>query len=603
MSRMRRDNIPKTIAITMPGRLQHIPEFEKATNWQRAFWWLFGLTALAIAAGMGWRDPWPPDEPRFALMARNMVETGQWFFPFRGGEIYPDKPPLVMWVMAFFYWLTGNLKLAFLLPSALASLGTLWLTFDLGKRLWNARTGFWAAFLLAVTLQFVLQAKSGQLDAPVAFFVMLGFYGLMRHLLAGPHWRWYYLAWFFMGLGVITKGVGFLPALVLLMVPFFRPAWMKTQPGRWWQWATGPFFLLLAVSLWLLPMLWLVQHSQNPDWLAYRDNILLKQTVHRYARAWGHIQPWWYFPVSVIPLFWLPQSLLGLAALHDWKRAIKARELRIMYPLLWVGLVVLFFSLSKGKRAEYLLPALPALALALAPALDSTLKKRWLRWSLWEIPLIFSLFLAAVGAAGLLALEAVLRPVADYPVTPSLWWWLLVTGVAGVVVTTILRRRPLLSWAGFTFFLWLSFGFGGWPIADKAMSTWPMMRALQQVLPPQAELGIVRFREKLLLHAPWPVTHFGYHVPTEIQQQAAVNWLHAAPAGTPRFVLVNSHYLKKVDNPCFVPEKALDYHHWAAKKWWLFDADGINPACEPDTHVLPMFSRQQLIPKRSEISP
>ncbi len=562
-----------------------------SAQWHKAFWWLFGLTAVVILAGLGWRDPWPPDEPRFALMARDMVETGQWFFPFRGGEIYPDKPPLVMWAMAFFYWLTDNLKVAFLLPSALASLATLWLTFDLGRRLWDARTGFLAALLLAVTLQFVLQAKSGQLDAPVAFFVMLGFYGLMRHLLTGPQWCWYYAAWFFMGLGIITKGVGFLPALLLLVVPFYRPQWLNTHPSRWWQWAAGPLFLLLAVSLWLLPMLWLVQHSQNPDWLAYRDNILFKQTVDRYARSWGHIQPWWYFLISVIPVFWLPQSLLGLGSLSCWKHAFKRRERRILYPLLWVVLVVVFFSLSKGKRAEYLLPALPGLALSIAPCLDKALARRWLRHSLWELPLVMALFFAAAGVAGLLGMNKLHQAVARYGIEPDLWWWLLVTGTATTVAVIALRKKPLLAWAGFVFTLWLSLGFGGWPIANRAISTEPMMRALATVLPANAEVGIVRFREKLLLNAPWTITHFGYHVPTEIQQQAAINWLHQSTVEHPRYVLVNASYLKKLPSPCFVQAKAIAYPHWAAEKWWLFDATGIDPACQPNDASLPAYTR------------
>lgn len=585
--------------------MQAIPDIShhNETRWHRAFWWLFGLTALAIAAGMGWRDPWPPDEPRFALMARDMVATGQWFFPFRGGEIYPDKPPLVMWAMAAFYWLTGNLKLAFLLPSALASLGTLWLTFDLGRRLWDARTGFWAAFLLATTLQFMLQAKSGQLDAPVAFFVALGFYGLLRHLLLGPHWRWYWLAWFFMGLGIITKGVGFLPALLLLVVPCYRPDWMRQQPWRWWRWASGPLLMLLAVGLWLAPMLWLVAHSQNPEWLAYRDNILFKQTVDRYARSWGHIQPWWYFLISVIPIFWLPQSLLAAAALPCWKNAFKAREKRIIYPLLWVGLVILFFSLSKGKRAEYLLPALPGLALALAPCLDKALKKRWLRLSLWELPLVFSLFLAIVAIAGLLSVEKLQQAVAAYGVVPDLWWWLLITGVAGSVVVVLLRHKSMLAWGGFALSLWLSLGLGGWPIADRAMSTADMMKALQTVVPANAELGIVRFREKLLLHAPWPITHFGYHTPTEAQQQAAINWLYAATPEQPRFVLVNGQYMEKLAQPCFQADKALAYPHWAARKWWLFDIAGIAPTCAPDNRPWQAYSRQHLIPKNASYPP
>ena len=49
---------------------------------------LLSLGLLVLGAGLGLRDPWPADEPRFALVAKQMVESGQWLFPFRGGEIY-----------------------------------------------------------------------------------------------------------------------------------------------------------------------------------------------------------------------------------------------------------------------------------------------------------------------------------------------------------------------------------------------------------------------------------------------------------------------------------------------------------------------------------
>src|SRR5690606_24286947 len=94
-----------------------------------ATWWPW-IAALAVAvlfAGIGLRDPWPADEPRFAQVAREMVESGRWLFPTRGGEFYPDKPPVFMWLIALFYQITGQLRIAFLLPSALAGLGTLWL--------------------------------------------------------------------------------------------------------------------------------------------------------------------------------------------------------------------------------------------------------------------------------------------------------------------------------------------------------------------------------------------------------------------------------------------------------------------------------------------
>ena len=58
--------------------------------------WLFVLASVLIFIGIGLRDPWPADEPRFAQVAKEMVETGQWFFPARAGEFYPDKPPVFM---------------------------------------------------------------------------------------------------------------------------------------------------------------------------------------------------------------------------------------------------------------------------------------------------------------------------------------------------------------------------------------------------------------------------------------------------------------------------------------------------------------------------
>src|SRR5690606_39411905 len=69
--------------------------------------------------------------------SRHMVESGDWLFPHRGHELYSDKPPLFMWLQAAAYELVGSWRVAFLLPSLLAALGTLWCVQDLGRRLWN----------------------------------------------------------------------------------------------------------------------------------------------------------------------------------------------------------------------------------------------------------------------------------------------------------------------------------------------------------------------------------------------------------------------------------------------------------------------------------
>ena len=91
----------------------------------REFWLLALMALLVLGAGLGMRDPWPSDEPRFALVAKQMVESGDWLFPHRGTELYSDKPPMLMWSQATLYTLIGDWRVAFLLPSLLAALGTL----------------------------------------------------------------------------------------------------------------------------------------------------------------------------------------------------------------------------------------------------------------------------------------------------------------------------------------------------------------------------------------------------------------------------------------------------------------------------------------------
>ena len=79
------------------------------------------------------------------LVAKQMLESGQFLFPHRGIELYPDKPPLFFWILAACKTLLGSWRWSFLLPSLLSGLGVLWLVQDLGKRLWNHRAGLWAA--------------------------------------------------------------------------------------------------------------------------------------------------------------------------------------------------------------------------------------------------------------------------------------------------------------------------------------------------------------------------------------------------------------------------------------------------------------------------
>jgi len=536
--------------------------------------WLFWLTALlVIGAGFGLRDPWPADEPRFALVARQMVESGQWLFPMRGDELYPDKPPFFMWLQALGYAATGQLRIAFLLPSLLAALGTLALVRDLGRRLWTREAGAYAAWALLFALQFTFQARRAQIDTVLTFVVTLAMCGLLRHLLRGPDWRMWALGWFAAGLGVITKGVGVIALLVLLPAAVMRARDARdiTPLGpRFW---IGPLAFLLPIALWLLPMLMSVRASADPALQAYADNILLRQTARRYADPWHHRQPFWYFAV-VIATQWLPAVLAVPWLLRPWRAAIAQRDARLLLPLAWVALVVLFFSLSAGKREVYILPALPMLCLAMGPWLPAALQRAGLQRLGAACAALIAVGLIGIGTAMLLGtpgFEQKLMQREDLPVdADTLAQLALAVGLAGLAALAWFRiRGGVYALLATLAALWLVVGLCVMPLLNNYSSARGLMQRVAAQLPAGDELGLVAWKEQNLLMADRPAATFGFLRPPAAQLRDGFAWQAQRPAT--RWLMLEESAM----DTCINRVQALDLGHSNRRSWWLVPASAV----------------------------
>jgi hypothetical protein len=101
-------------SVASPSRSMAIARSPVARRLQRDASTLGLLALVVLAVGLGLREPWPADEPRFALAAVQMVQSGDWLFPHRGGELYADKPPLFMWLQALSFEVTRSWRIAFL---------------------------------------------------------------------------------------------------------------------------------------------------------------------------------------------------------------------------------------------------------------------------------------------------------------------------------------------------------------------------------------------------------------------------------------------------------------------------------------------------------
>jgi 4-amino-4-deoxy-L-arabinose transferase-like glycosyltransferase len=530
------------------------------------------LGAIILGAGIGLRDPWAPDEPRFVLIARDMLDNGNWLFPTRGGELYSDKPPLYFWLTAAALELVGSERIAFLLPSLLAGLVTLGLVWDLARRLWGPRTALAAGILLLLTVQFTQHARAAHIDALLCMWTTLSLYGLLRHLLLGPSWGWYAAAWLAAGLGIITKGVGFLALFALLPCAWaWARGWDGVTRGGAWRWWAGACALLLPLAAWLVPLLTAAGAPDSQALAAYRDDILLRQTVERYAEPWGHLHPWWYF-ATVIPWAWLPVSALLPWLVPAWARDLRARDPRTLLLLGTAVIVLIFFSASPGKRGVYLLPAVPMIVLAAAPHVERMLGRRAVQLTGFACTALVALLFA--GAAAYLALGGSDRNAtlaADYGVAPLTVALVFAALAAGWL--TVLPRRGALAFCGAVACAWLAFGWWLAPRIDATRSSAKLIAATEADLAPDEALGIVRYREQFLLQARRPITHFGYRrADTEAELHDAVGWLAASAR---RRLLVDDDSLRR----CFRTEGQQPVGFAAGHHWYLVREQDLSGAC------------------------
>src|SRR6201984_2327218 len=263
-----------------------------------------------------------PDEPRYAWIARDMAETGDWVTPRLYGKPWFEKPPLLYWGACICSKLLGVTEAAARLPSAisalLATLAMAWLAW----RVYGAETARWLLLLLPTSVGMIGFSHAAATDMPfsamltvamVCIAVVLGFTRNENTPIL-PHTPWAALLLFgvFLGLAVLAKG----PAAIILCggAIFFWAVLTK----RWRD--ARRLFHPVAVGAFVVTALpWYVLCSRrNPDFFRV---FIIEHNFKRYLTPeFQHIQPFWFYvPVLFIALF--PWSVGALAQTKQLWRA------------------------------------------------------------------------------------------------------------------------------------------------------------------------------------------------------------------------------------------------------------------------------------------
>jgi 4-amino-4-deoxy-L-arabinose transferase-like glycosyltransferase len=335
------------------------------------------------------------DEPRYAQVAREMLDRGDWVTPTLNGKPWLEKPPLYYWQAMVSYRVArvfsnggdGVDERSARLPGAVdAALMIAAIYFFLRRRNRRRDAGSRASGPDAVGNDL---RPGSELDAALITASCAGVIGFAHAastdmpltatftiaLLAWYAWyeseRRVALAIFYLclALGALAKGP-VAPALAAVIVLLFVAAKRNWSVLLRTLWIPG-VALFFAVSL---PWYVAVQ-MRNPDF--FRVFILEHNLARFSSNVYHHPQPvWFYLPVFLLATMpwtlWLIMAIAeGLRLIWRERREALARpqasasekDSWALFLLLWMVVPVLFFSASQSKLPGYILPAVPAAAL------------------------------------------------------------------------------------------------------------------------------------------------------------------------------------------------------------------------------------------------
>jgi len=316
------------------------------------FFFFYGLGAFGLLGA---------DEPRYAQVAREMLDRSDWITPTLQGKPWLEKPVLYYWQAMLSFRVSGVSGQAARLPAALDAAMLIAAIYFFLRR-FRPGSELDGALITASCAAVVGFAHAAATDMPLSACFAIGllawyaWYESRRHVDLAV----FYL---FLALGTLAKGP-VAPALAAVIIVLFvavKQDW-RVIPRTLW---------IPGIALYLAVMLpwYIAVQARNPEFFRF---FILQHNLARFSQdAYHHHQPFWfYLPVFLLAM--MPWTLVLVLAVAErarliWsegKEAFSSREDSwALFLLIWMLAPTLFFSASQSKLPGYILPAVPAGAL------------------------------------------------------------------------------------------------------------------------------------------------------------------------------------------------------------------------------------------------
>ncbi|MEO8071099.1 MAG: glycosyltransferase family 39 protein, partial [Acidobacteriota bacterium] len=252
---------------------------------------VLALAAFNVTFRLGREVVTEWDESLYALSAWEMVKSGYWVATTYGGALdyYNTKPPLNVWLIAFWFKTFGVSLVALRITSALSAWLTVLLLQGWLRRSFGAMVAIVGSLVLATCFGF-LYAHAGRSGNPDALFALLVLLTVMTASATQEHpWRQVWL-------GPLLAAVFLLKGMAVLMPLSIVAAidvWQVARKQRHRSWVP----LLSALCLFALPVAtWMWARWQVDQWRFIRLLFEYDFVLGTFTSLEGH---------SGTPLFYL----------------------------------------------------------------------------------------------------------------------------------------------------------------------------------------------------------------------------------------------------------------------------------------------------------
>jgi len=392
------------------------------------FYVLFAIVLVLVAYFLGLFVDTTGDAGKYAAIARNIIESGDYINLKIHGEPYDQKPQLLFWLAAFGFKLGGLHNWSFKLFPILYGFSGFWFTYKLGETLYNKNTGKLAALMLATSWVFFLFTMDVHTDLVLQANVTLAIWQLAAYLKTRKTSQF---IWAFVGVGLamMSKGpVGAaVPAFALGAHLLLNKQYKDLFHPRW---IVGILIAMAIVSPALIGL-------YNQFGMAGLKFFFIENNVGRITGSYvGHNTDYFFYLHTVLYLV-LPWTFL---LLYGFYREIgsyfrPSPTNREYFTLGGIWVFILIASVARGKAPHYIFMLIPMMLVVVAKWITKLLEQTSGQ-TLRRI-LLAQAFIPFLLAAFLLLVMGYLFPPAN-----AVFWLLPLVGLVLVVLLLKFEKRP-----------------------------------------------------------------------------------------------------------------------------------------------------------------